>query len=100
MAKRFKRLSRRLIPFFIAAVTVLATVTAASFSLLHPQSVNAQQVSRSDGYVSISLPSKGNQDDNWSCGPNSVARVLAFYGHNVNYNTVRSAVNREFMLPA
>jgi Peptidase_C39 like family len=99
MAKRLKRLSRRLISFFIAASTVLATVTAASFSLLHPQVVNAQQVSRSDGYVSVNLPSTGNQDDNWSCGPNSAARVLAFYGHNVDYNAVRSAVNREFMLP-
>jgi len=99
MAKRLKSLSRKLIPFFIAALTVLATVTTASFSLLHPQSVNAQQVSRSNGYVSIDLPSTGNQDDNWSCGPNSAARVLAFYGHNVDYNAVRSAVNQEFMLP-
>ncbi|WP_161607222.1 C39 family peptidase [Prochlorothrix hollandica] len=80
-------------------MTILATVTPASFSLLHPQSVNAQQVSRGNGYVSIQLPSTGNQNDNWSCGPNSAARVLAFYGRNVDYNTVRSAVNQEFMLP-
>jgi hypothetical protein len=99
MAKRLKRLSRRFLPFIIAGLTILTTVTVASFSLLHPSAVNAQQVSRGDGYVSIDLPSTGNQDDNWSCGPNSAARVLAFYGHNVDYNAVRSAVNQEFMLP-
>lgn len=99
MEKRLNRLSRRLILFFVGVLTVLATITVGSFSLLHPQTVNAQQVSRGNGYVSISLPSTGNQNDNWSCGPNSAARVLAFYGHNVNYSTVRSAVNQEFMLP-
>ncbi|NJL41290.1 MAG: hypothetical protein HC899_34675 [Leptolyngbyaceae cyanobacterium SM1_4_3] len=88
MAIRLKRLSRRLIPFMVAGLTILAAVSAASFSLLHLQAVNAQQVSRGDGYVSIGLPSTGNQDDNWSCGPNSAARVLAFYGHDVDYNAV------------
>ena len=99
MANRIKSFSRKFLPSIITGLTILAIVTVASFSLLHPQSVNAQQVSRGNGSVSIQLPSTGNQNDNWSCGPNSAARVLAFYGRNVDYNTVRSAVNQEFMLP-
>jgi Alpha-L-arabinofuranosidase B (ABFB) domain/Peptidase_C39 like family len=95
MTKRLKRFSRKFLPFIIAGLTILATFTAASFSLLHPQSVNAQQVSRGDGYVSIQLPSTGNQDDSWSCGPNSAARVLAFYGNRVDYDTVRSVAQRD-----
>ncbi len=99
MAKRIKSFSRKFLPFIITGLTILVTVPTASFSLLHPQSVNAQQVSRGNGYVSIQLPSTGNQDDKWSCGPNSAARILAFYGHDINYNSVRSAVNKEFMFP-
>ncbi len=94
MAKGLKHLSRRLIPFFIAGLTVLVTVTASNFSLLHPQAVNAQQVSRGNGKVEIQLPSTGLQDDDWSCGPNSAARVLRFYGFNSTYDDLRRTVKR------
>jgi hypothetical protein len=90
MAKRLKHLSHRLIPFFIAGLTVLITVTASSFSLLHPQTVNAQQVSRGDGKVEIQLPRTGSQNDDWSCGPNSAARIIRFYGFNATYDDLRT----------
>jgi hypothetical protein len=94
-----KRFSLTLLASVAAVSTVVVSLAATHFFVLPPQPANAQQVSRGNGYVSIQLPSTGNQDDNWSCGPNSAARVLAFYGRNVDYNAVRSAVNREFMLP-
>lgn len=94
MAKGLKHLSHRLIPFFIAGLTVLVTVTASNFSLLHPQAVNAQQVIRGNGKVVIQLPSTELQDDDWSCGPNSAARVLKFYGFNSTYDDLRRTVKR------
>lgn len=79
----------------------LASIIATSAIAWLPefQEVNAQVVSRGNGYVNANLPDTGSQNDNWSCGPNSAARVLRFYGHNVDYNQVRSAVNKEFILP-
>lgn len=56
---------------------------------------NAQQADIRNGYVWITLPSTGNQDDSWSCGPNSAARVLAFYRHRVNYGQVRAVSQRD-----
>jgi len=48
----------------------------------------------------IQLPDTGAQDDKWSCGPNSAARVLRYYGHNVDYGTIRAAADEEYMLPS
>ncbi|WP_019498480.1 C39 family peptidase [Pseudanabaena sp. PCC 6802] len=48
----------------------------------------------------IHLPDTGSQDDTWSCGPNSTARVLKHYGHNVDYATVRATTDRQFLLPS
>lgn len=62
--------------------------------------VSPGTVFRGNGYVKADLPDTGSQNDNWSCGPNSAARLLRFYGHNVDYNQVRSAVDKEYMLPA
>ncbi|NEZ54185.1 C39 family peptidase, partial [Adonisia turfae] len=56
-------------------------------------------VTISNDYVWMDMPQTGNQNDNWSCGPTSAARVINFYGHNVNRNTLVSAVNREFIIP-
>jgi hypothetical protein len=47
----------------------------------------------------ILLPDTGAQDDGWSCGPNSAARVLRYYGHQVDYNTVRDATEQKLFLP-
>ena len=48
------------------------------------------QTNRGSGYVLLSLPTNiPPQDDLWSCGPNSAARVLGYYGHSVTYNTLR-----------
>jgi uncharacterized protein with LGFP repeats len=43
--------------------------------------------------VSISgVPSGSPQTDGWSCGPNSAARFLQFYGYNVTYDFMRLQV--------
>ncbi|CAN1210498.1 hypothetical protein TUMEXPCC7403_09905 [Tumidithrix helvetica PCC 7403] len=49
--------------------------------------------------LSLTLPDTGSQNDSWSCGPNSAARVLKFYGHDVDYDMVRSATEKNFILP-
>ena len=59
------------------------------------QPVPSPQIDRGNGYVSIQLPNTGSQDDKWSCGSNSAARVLAFYGHGVNYSQVRAVAERD-----
>jgi hypothetical protein len=47
----------------------------------------------------IRLPDTGMQDDGWSCGPNSAARVLRYYGHDVDYAKVRAVTDRQLLLP-
>lgn len=47
----------------------------------------------------IALPDTGAQNDSWSCGPNSAARVLKFYGHDVDYAIVRAATEKNFIFP-
>ena len=47
----------------------------------------------------IQLPDTGAQNDGWSCGPNSAARLLSFYGHDVDYVTVRAATDKKLFLP-
>lgn len=47
----------------------------------------------------IQLPDTGAQNDGWSCGPNSAARILRYYGHDVNYATVRAATDKKLFLP-
>jgi|GEM_PF-2246901 len=49
MAKHLRRFSRKFLPFIITGLTFLAAITVASFSLLHPQSVDAQQLSAGSG---------------------------------------------------
>jgi hypothetical protein len=39
--------------------------------------------------VYIDTPNIGVQKDNWSCGPNSAARLLNWYGKNVTYAEVK-----------
>ena len=47
----------------------------------------------------IKLPDIKSQNDEWSCGPNSAARVLRYYGHNVDYESVRDKADQQCMLP-
>lgn len=47
----------------------------------------------------IALPDTGAQNDSWSCGPNSAARVLRYYGHDVDYDLVRGATDKKLFLP-
>ena len=47
----------------------------------------------------IELPDTGAQNDDWSCGANSAARVLRYYGHNVGYDIVRAATDKKLFLP-
>ena len=47
----------------------------------------------------IELPDTGAQDDGWSCGPNSAARVLRFYGHDLDYAMVRAVTDKKLFLP-
>ena len=47
----------------------------------------------------IALPDTGVQNDGWSCGPNSAARVLSYYGHRVDYAKVRSLTDSKLFLP-
>jgi hypothetical protein len=44
--------------------------------------------------ANLTLPNTGAQDDDWSCGPNSAARVLSFYGFDASYNDLRRTVVR------
>ena len=49
--------------------------------------------------VRLTLPTVKSQDDDWSCGVNSSARVLKFYGHNVTYDQLRNLRKRKFQIP-
>jgi hypothetical protein len=43
---------------------------------------------------SLSLPDTGAQNDDWSCGPNSGARVLRYAGYNASYGDLKRTVKR------
>jgi uncharacterized protein YvpB len=90
-----KRFSLALLASVFSVSTVAVSVAATSLFVLPPRPISAQQVNIRNGYVWLTLPSTGNQDDSWSCGPNSAARVLAFYGNRVDYGSVRSIAQRD-----
>ena len=71
---------------------------ASTSSLFHGSKAEAAVTIRDD-YVLLDMPQTGNQDDNWSCGPTSAARLINFYGHNVNRDTLVNAINRDFVIP-
>lgn len=86
-------------------LTTLLTVSgvnilpfASTESLVNSSKAEAA-VTVSNSYVWMDMPQTGNQDDNWSCGPTSAARVLNFYGQNVNRDTLVNAINRDFVIP-
>ncbi|MDX2255599.1 MAG: C39 family peptidase [Pseudanabaenaceae cyanobacterium bins.39] len=80
-------------------------LSAFTKNIAEPSEISEQLESSSQivawGNVSaiIRLPDTGVQNDSWSCGPNSVARVLRYYGHNVNYAGVRDVTDRQLLLP-
>lgn len=47
----------------------------------------------------IKLPDTKSQNDEWSCGPNSAARVLRHYGHDIDYEAVKEKTDQQCMLP-
>ena len=47
----------------------------------------------------LRLPAVASQDDGWSCGPNSAARILKHYGFDVTYDSVRSRAHEVSALP-
>ena len=97
---------------FTLAITTMAiaiTVTPVSsaittLKLPHETQNNTQNVEQvkivtGSSSQQIQLPDTGAQDDGWSCGPNSAARLLRFYGHDVDYVTVRAATDKKLFLP-
>lgn len=91
--------------FSVLSLTVVLSVSnatiipfASTSSLFHGSKAEAAVTIRND-YVRIDMPQTGNQDDNWSCGPTSAARLINFYGHNVNRDTLVNAINRDFIIP-
>ncbi|MFN6474066.1 MAG: C39 family peptidase [Nostoc sp. SerVER01] len=51
-----------------------------------------------EGNVLLKIPYVDPQrpDQQFNCGPNSAARLLRFYGHNVSYSELASRRNREY----
>ncbi|ULP72690.1 hypothetical protein BDGGKGIB_02335 [Nodularia sphaerocarpa UHCC 0038] len=71
---------------------------ASTESLVNSSKVEAAVSIRND-YVWMDMPQTGNQNDKWSCGPTSAARVMNFYGHNVNRDSLVNAINKDFVIP-
>jgi hypothetical protein len=55
----------------------------------------AQEVVQTPEGFYRKLPEQSNQDDTWTCGANSVSRVLKYYGHNVSYPQVRGVAQKD-----
>lgn len=83
-------LSLVFLAFVVAVGSIVTSLVLPKDSLFSPSPATAQQADIRNGYAWLTLPSTGNQDDSWSCGANSIARVLAFYGRQTSYNTVRN----------
>ncbi|MFN5729713.1 MAG: hypothetical protein ACK48D_24015, partial [Pseudanabaena sp.] len=87
------------------AVTVTPAISAVT-TLNRPHAAAKKSQDKSQDLVAtngssepIQLPDTGAQNDSWSCGPNSAARILRYYGHDVNYATVRAATDKKLFLP-
>ncbi len=93
----------------IATIAIAVTVTpaiSAIATLNRPHGASKKSQDKSQDLVAanvssapIQLPDTGAQNDSWSCGPNSAARILRYYGHDVNYATVRAATDKKLFLP-
>ncbi|MFM6507405.1 MAG: C39 family peptidase [Dolichospermum sp.] len=91
----------------LGLTTVLTVLTVSGVNILPFTAteylVNSSKaeaaISIRNDYVWMDMPQTGNQDDNWSCGPTSAARVINFYGHNVNRGSLVNAINKDFVIP-
>jgi hypothetical protein len=93
----------------IATIAIAVTVTpsiSAITTLKRPHGATNKSQDKSQDLIAtnissqpIELPDTGAQNDGWSCGPNSAARILRYYGHDVNYATVRAATDKKLFLP-
>lgn len=81
----------------VLSVSGVNIVPFASTSYLFNTSKAEAAVTIGNDYVWMDMPQTGNQDDNWSCGPTSAARVINFYGHDVNRDTLVNAINRDLL---
>ena len=87
---------------FVFAVAVSILVTNLLFPHNYPlflNSAKAQEVSLRNGYSKITLPDVGEQNDSWSCAPNSAARVLKFYGYRVSYGVMKGHIKYAQNIP-
>jgi hypothetical protein len=85
----------------IAAIVIgaiAATPTTAIATLSRPHRLPIM-IAANERSQPMQLPDTGAQDDGWSCGPNSAARVLSYYGHDLNYATVRALTDKKLFLP-
>ena len=98
--------------FAIASVAISTTVTPATSAIATLSRPHARQnlqqsidtneqplIATSGTSEPIQLPDTGAQNDGWSCGPNSAARILRYYGHDVDYADVRAATDKKLFLP-
>ena len=99
--------------FTLAITTMAITVTPVSSAITtlklphekqndrlnNRQNVEQIEIVTRGSSQKIQLPDTGVQNDGWSCGPNSAARLLRFYGHDVDYVTVRAATDKKLFLP-
>jgi hypothetical protein len=84
----------------MSAITTLNRPHAASKKSQNKSPDKPQDLVATNGSSEpIQLPDTGAQNDSWSCGPNSAARILRYYGHDVNYATVRAATDKKLFLP-
>jgi uncharacterized protein YvpB len=90
-----KYLSLVLLTFVVAVGSIVTSLVLPKDSPFSPSSAIAQQAEIRNGFASLTLPSTANQDNTWSCGANSAARVLRYYGHGVSYNNVRDVAQFE-----
>ena len=96
------------------AIALTITPTPSAIAILHRPHPKPSQVLKTRGLSPlpepeliattgtsqiIELPDTGAQNDEWSCGPNSAARVLRYYAHNVDSAIVRSATDKKLFLP-
>ncbi len=88
----------------LTGLAIAITVTPASSAIAtlkypHTKQYIDQNLTASGSSQVIELPDTGAQNDSWSCGPNSAARILRYYGHDVDYATVRAATDKKLFLP-
>ena len=89
----------------IASITAITTatmaITPATLAIATLKRPHPQQdlIATGGTSIPIQLPDTGAQNDGWSCGPNSAARILRYYGHDLDYATVRAATDKKLFLP-